>query len=171
MFTLPNILSLLRIPLAILFIYDNVMTRVLSISLAAMTDFFDGYLARRFQQTSRYGVVLDPMSDKFFVIVSLSLFYMKEQISLLEACTMLCRDFSVIIFGIYLLFTGNFYKYHFRSIWCGKVTTSLQLSVLMALTLNLSIPPYLYGFFIVLGFLALIELYFSDHSFIPNENK
>lgn len=169
MLTIPNFLSFLRFPLAILFIQGNTTLRVVSILLAALSDFLDGYLARQYQQKSQFGTILDPIADKFFVASALSLFFVKGQISILEVCAMLCRDFSVILFGLYLVITGYFEKYHFRSIWCGKITTTIQLGVLLALTLEISIPTYLYGLFVLLGCAALIELYLSDFTFIPPE--
>lgn len=171
MFTVPNFLSFLRIPLALLFFFFDMHARALLIFLAGMTDFLDGFLARKFHQTSRFGTVLDPITDKFFVMILLSFFYFNNQISPFQICAMLCRDFSVILFGIYLLITKNFNKYHFRSIWSGKISTTLQLIVLFFLTLNISIPENTYLIFILLGISALIELYLSDHSFIPIELK
>ena len=46
---------------------------VVVLILAVLTDWLDGYLARRWQQTSRIGVILDPMADKLVVCVSLML--------------------------------------------------------------------------------------------------
>lgn len=167
--TIPNLISLLRFPLALLFIPDNPTSRLVTILMIALTDFLDGFLARRLGQKSRIGTIIDPIADKFFVMVALSLFYSEGRISLIEISALLCRDFSVILFGIYLIYTRNFGKYHFRAIWCGKITTALQLTTLGVLTWHLAIPTYLYSFFVVLGLAALIELYLSDHSFIPSE--
>ena len=164
MLTLPNFLSFLRFPLAILFIQGNATTKIISILLAALSDFLDGFLARHYQQKTQFGTVLDPLADKFFVISALSLFFMNEQISITEACAMLCRDFSVILFGFYLVLSGKFENYRFRSIWCGKITTTLQLIVLLGLTLEIMIPSYLYSLFVLLGGAALIELYLERDS-------
>ncbi|WP_234573138.1 CDP-diacylglycerol--glycerol-3-phosphate 3-phosphatidyltransferase [Rhodohalobacter sp. 614A] len=68
----PNILSSFRLILApiflILFIQDQVFWRALSLVIfivAAATDFVDGYIARRFNVESDFGVFLDPLADKF----------------------------------------------------------------------------------------------------------
>lgn len=169
MLTIPNCISLLRFPLALLFVYENTLFRAVTILLVAFSDFADGYIARRYKLNSRIGTVLDPLTDKFFVIVALSVFYYEERISIYEIIAMLCRDFSVIAFGFYLIMTRNFGKYHFRAIWCGKITTTLQLLTLGALTFSAPIPTQMYGSFILLGLAALVELYLSDHTFIPPE--
>lgn len=69
--TLPNILSSIRIVLALVFIVmflqPSVFWRTLSVAVfatAAVTDFFDGYIARNFQAESSSGVFLDPLADK-----------------------------------------------------------------------------------------------------------
>jgi CDP-diacylglycerol--glycerol-3-phosphate 3-phosphatidyltransferase len=80
MTSLPNILTLLRIgliPFFVLFFYLDVknahlITAVL-FTLAAVTDWLDGYLARRLGVTSAFGAFLDPVADKLMVATALIL--------------------------------------------------------------------------------------------------
>lgn len=158
----PNLLSLMRAPLALFFyMQENPFYRCLAIILAIFTDIFDGYLARRYQMTSRMGTLIDPLMDKLFVFVVLAVFIGEQRLGLWEAAAMIGRDFSVIFFGMYLIATKQWSNYRFRAILCGKVTTALQLIMLLALTLQYTIPPYVFALFILLGALALLELYFS----------
>lgn len=159
MLTIPNLLSFLRIPLAFLFLQGNLYLRLLALLSAAFSDFLDGFLARRYQMSSRIGTTLDPMSDKFFVMFVLSVLFFEEKLTFLEAICMLCRDFAVIFFGLYLILAREWDHYQFRAIWCGKVTTACQFAVLVTLTLDYKIPSSFYSIFIFLGALALIELY------------
>jgi len=163
MVTIPNILSLLRVPLALVFLQENPLYRALAIVLAMATDWLDGYLARRHRMTSRFGTVLDPLTDKFFVFVVLSTLIHEQRLNIWEAMAMLCRDFSVIIFGFYLALSGTLASYRFRAIWCGKITTTLQFFVLLGLTFQVPFPPFVFGSFILLGVLALGELYLDSH--------
>ena len=71
--TLPNVLSMLRlagVPLMLWLILgpraDLVAVGVLA--LAGFTDWLDGYLARRWQQRSRTGQMLDPIADRFYIL-------------------------------------------------------------------------------------------------------
>jgi CDP-diacylglycerol--glycerol-3-phosphate 3-phosphatidyltransferase len=77
---IPNILTLLRIaliPVFVLFFYLPLQSAhlitALIFALAAVTDWFDGYLARRWQQTSAFGAFLDPVADKLMVATALIL--------------------------------------------------------------------------------------------------
>lgn len=78
MMTLPNILTLVRIALipifGICFYLPVVGAKLLAVAVfgvAALTDWLDGYLARRLDQTSALGAFLDPVADKLMVAVVL----------------------------------------------------------------------------------------------------
>ncbi|MCB1310549.1 MAG: CDP-diacylglycerol--glycerol-3-phosphate 3-phosphatidyltransferase [Sedimentitalea sp.] len=77
--TLPNILTVLRLlaapGLAVMFLYFNRpwadwFALLLFVS-AAVTDWFDGYLARAWKQETRLGTMLDPIADKAMVVIAL----------------------------------------------------------------------------------------------------
>lgn len=159
MLTVPNMITLFRIPLALAFLHDSILWRVIALLLAMLSDGLDGYFARRLKKTSRIGTFLDPFSDKFFVFFVLTIFINENRISVEEAATMLCRDFSVILFGFYLAWKGTLGEYQFRAIWCGKITTAMQFIVLLGLSFQIIFPPFVYFVFIVIGLCALSELY------------
>jgi CDP-diacylglycerol--glycerol-3-phosphate 3-phosphatidyltransferase/cardiolipin synthase len=79
-FNLPTLLTLLRIALIPVFVGVffmsfqgvNVLCTAL-FGLAALTDWLDGYLARRLNQTSAFGAFLDPVADKLMVATALVL--------------------------------------------------------------------------------------------------
>ncbi|QFT91437.1 CDP-diacylglycerol--glycerol-3-phosphate 3-phosphatidyltransferase [Roseovarius sp. THAF9] len=77
---LPNILTVLRLlaapALAVMFLYFNRpwadwFALVLFVG-AAITDWFDGYLARAWKQTTKLGTMLDPIADKAMVVIALA---------------------------------------------------------------------------------------------------
>lgn len=161
MFTIPNIITLIRIPCALAFLQENTVIRALAIMIAMISDGLDGYLARRYNLTSRFGTLLDPLVDKIFVFFVLAVLIEEQKIVPWQVVAMLCRDFAVMIFGVYLLVRGKFGSYEFRSIWFGKITTTLQFSVIFAIVCNAHVPSPVFFLFIILGLLALCELYFS----------
>lgn len=159
MLTLPNFLSFLRIPLAFLFLEQDTYVRAFALLAAMATDFFDGFLARRYRSSSQVGATLDPITDKFFVTFVLAIFLIEGKLQFANALAMLARDGAVFLFGLYLLFTHSWNTYKFHSIWCGKITTTLQLFVLFALTFNQPLPAHTFTLFILLGVLSFLELY------------
>ena len=165
-FTFSNFLSLLRGPLALLFIYDSVFFRTFAILVALATDCLDGYLARRYRMTSQIGAFLDPLMDKFFVSFVVTVLLFEGNLKLWEALALISRDFAVLLFGLYIALRGTWANFQFRSIWSGKITTSLQFFVLLGLTFHLAMPLYIFWCFIVLGVLALFELYFIEQQIL-----
>lgn len=151
----------MRIPCALAFLQENVMIRAIAIMVAMISDGLDGYFARRYDLTSRLGTLLDPLADKIFVFFVLAVLIDEQKIALWQVATMLCRDLAVMIFGLYLIVRGKFGSYKFRSIWFGKVTTTLQFSVIFAIVCDAHIPAPVFGLFVVLGLFALGELYYG----------
>ena len=77
---IPNILTLLRvalIPIFILLFYMpyhwSYLAAALVFTLASVTDWLDGYLARKLQQSTPFGAFLDPVADKLLVVMALVL--------------------------------------------------------------------------------------------------
>ena len=69
---LPNLLSLLRIiltPLFIIFLFsDDKLLALIIFAVAAITDAYDGHLARKYNQITSQGKFLDPLADKILVL-------------------------------------------------------------------------------------------------------
>lgn len=161
-----NCLSILRGPLALLFMIDSAFYRSLAIFLAMLTDYLDGYLARRSQTTSQLGAILDPLMDKFFVFFIVGVFLNEGHLQIWQALALISRDFAVLMFGFYLFFKGAWTNFRFRSIWSGKITTTLQFFVLLGLIFQITIPSYVFFSFMFLGVLALFELCLIERQLI-----
>ena len=86
--TVPNLLSALRIVMvpimAVLFARGHLLWAVFVLALSGLSDFFDGKIARRFNQISDLGKILDPLADKLTqitVAVMLFLFFRSAETS------------------------------------------------------------------------------------------
>lgn len=159
---LPNLISLLRIPLAFAFFQPDPLLRFLALFCAGTTDWLDGFIARRYQLQSRFGTTIDPISDKFFVGCALIAFYSESRISNLEVLCMLGRDLALILFGIYLLASKRYKHFVFQSFFSGKAATTLQLFVLLLLTIGIHVPVWIYATLALLGISSLFELLMID---------
>ncbi len=106
MFTsLPNLLTMFRIAaipgIVALFYLESELGSWLACGLfaiAALTDFFDGYLARIYSQQSAFGRFLDPIADKLLVAAALLImtgFGQVRGLTILPALVILCREIMV----------------------------------------------------------------------------
>lgn len=159
MLSASNSLSFIRAPLAFLFLQDNSTLRIIAILLAMITDSIDGYLARRSQSVSRFGAILDPTMDKFFVYFAMTVLFLESRIAPWEMAAMLSRDFFLCLYGILMVAAGRWKKIVFRAIRWGKVTTALQFVVLIGIVFGISFPWFVFACFIVMGWFAFLELF------------
>lgn len=106
MFTVPNLLSLLRGALVPVFLTlagdrrDGLALLVLAI--ASLTDYFDGKAARWLNQESKLGAILDPMFDRFYIAASLFVLWDREILPTWVAVALLARDFLLLLLNIEL---------------------------------------------------------------------
>ena len=95
---LPTILTLSRIvliPFFVLTVYQHPILGALIFSVASITDFLDGYLARRSGQITTFGIIMDPLADKFLVISALIVLVDMERLSAFIAIILIVREFLV----------------------------------------------------------------------------
>ncbi len=101
---IPTLLTLLRIALIPIFVvvfylpYENMRAAAaLVFSIAAATDWLDGYLARRLNQASALGAFLDPVADKLMVATALVLLVQADPTPWLAipAAIIVCREIAV----------------------------------------------------------------------------
>jgi cardiolipin synthase (CMP-forming) len=108
--TIPNLLSFARLaalPLIYIDLVDGRYVRALVVlSVFALTDWFDGYLARRLDQVSELGKLLDPISDRaLFIVVGIG-FVVAGLLPLWALLVLLARDVAVLVVGGLLLVRG-----------------------------------------------------------------
>ncbi|MEX0615752.1 MAG: CDP-diacylglycerol--glycerol-3-phosphate 3-phosphatidyltransferase, partial [Methylophaga sp.] len=104
MLNIPNLLSLLRVLLipvlvALYFVphASAPLWATVIFVLAAITDWLDGYLARKWQQTSPFGAFIDPVADKLIVVVALLLILYKSPVwfILLPVIVIVFREITI----------------------------------------------------------------------------
>jgi len=123
--TIPNILSLLRIllifPILYLFRYPHLREHVFVLTVIAyFTDFLDGFLARKLRCQSRIGTLLDPIGDKLLAVTLAAVLYIKQEVPFLFFVVVAARDIIIAVGAIYAL---NMYRYVFLPLIVGKLTT------------------------------------------------
>jgi len=130
---IPNSLTILRI-IAAPFLWYCIMLHaavpaLLLLSLAALSDFGDGYLARRMNVTTRSGCFLDPLADKCVVLAAFGAFWLQDVIASWVLWTIVARDIAVTLVRLSMAKRGVFLKTSFLA----KSKTAIQFLALYAL--------------------------------------
>ncbi len=98
MVSTPTIITFTRILIILPFILvapDNPLLGAVLFALASLTDFLDGYIARKTRQITRLGILLDPIADKLLVISALVLLVDMAMIPAWIAIVIIVREFVV----------------------------------------------------------------------------
>lgn len=109
---LPNLLSLLRIIIAVLlfikFYVDNEIDIifVFLFSLAVISDKLDGYYAKKLNATTNLGKLLDPLADKILAFIIMIILYKKELLPIWAICISISKDISLSLYRYIMLKKG-----------------------------------------------------------------
>lgn len=124
----PNLLSLLRIaltPYLFLLMARHQFRALLPWFIAiALTDVIDGWIARRFQASSKLGAILDPLADKFLLSGTFLTLAWTAAIPAWLAVVVLGRDALILLAAAVLYLTGSRRTFP-PSVW-GKLSTFVQ---------------------------------------------
>jgi len=169
---IPNILSFFRIlliPFIIFFIFNSdsksSIWAFLLFTIAAFTDYLDGFIARSTDSITEFGKMLDPSADRLLIISSLISLLMIKRISLIGTIIVVARDIFTAI-GYLILMKRD--KYLAVSI-LGKISTLILMISIAALLLKLT-PYDIYIFYIAccLSLLSGIDYLIKFNKLIKN---
>ena len=156
---LPTILTLSRIvliPFFVLTVYQHPILGAMIFSIASITDFLDGYLARRSGQITTFGIIMDPLADKFLVISALIVLVDMERLSALVAIILIVREFLVTGLRVVALSKNIVIPAEMG----GKLKTTAQITSILCLiligTIFDNLPIDLYDIGLVFVGIALV---------------
>lgn len=143
---LPNIISASRVVLAAGFVVAHGPDRRLEIvGLAAVTDFLDGFIARRARLSTRWGALIDPFADRVFALVAVSTFLFTGQLSTIGYFVMISRDLMTAVGFLVARIIPWLRPVTFRARASGKLVTVFQLATfVIVLRLSRYTPPFLW---------------------------
>tara|TARA_R110002110_G_scaffold66978_1_gene183145 strand:+ start:247001 stop:247609 length:609 start_codon:yes stop_codon:yes gene_type:complete len=142
---IPNALTIMRIllipVLAVVFYLpfkNHLLVAAGIFAVAAITDWFDGYLARRLGQMTAFGAFLDPVADKLMVAIALVLLVERHDTLLftLAACVIIGREIVISALREWMAELGE--RTSVAVSYIGKVKTGFQM---VAITGLLAIDP------------------------------
>ncbi|MDR7089689.1 MULTISPECIES: CDP-diacylglycerol--glycerol-3-phosphate 3-phosphatidyltransferase [Cellvibrio] len=154
--TLANQLTLVRIFLIPLFVVVFYLpfgwayiVSSLIFSVAAITDWADGYVARKYNQSTPFGAFLDPVADKLMVVIALLLLVTLHHDSVwfvVAAAVIVGREIVISALREWMAAVGQRASVAVSSI--GKIKTTLQMTAIIVLLANIPI-------LLPIGFIAL----------------
>ncbi|MCG6897419.1 MAG: CDP-diacylglycerol--glycerol-3-phosphate 3-phosphatidyltransferase [Thiocapsa sp.] len=164
MWNTPNILTMLRIlliPVFVIVFYAEASwapyVAAAVFGAAALTDWLDGYLARRWEQTSALGAFLDPVADKLMVAVALVLVVQSDPRVLvaLPAMVIIGREITVSALREWMAEIGARAKVAVSK--TGKIKTTAQMiSIVLLILRDTAFGPWVYGLGLILLHVAAV---------------
>jgi cardiolipin synthase (CMP-forming) len=168
--TIPNLISFMRMALipvfAILLFYGHFGWAFFVFFFAGVSDGVDGFIARRFNQQSELGTILDPIADKLlmttaFIILSLPAVFPDYArhlpVPFWVTVFVIGRDILIIAVALAIFIITDFRG--FRPSWLGKASTVVQIFA-VGLILLAAIFPALRGFYLPTVYTTVAALAF-----------
>ncbi len=163
LFTIPNILSYLRIlliaPFMAMFLQRKYEVAAVLIIVSGLTDCVDGFLARRLNQITQLGKMLDPVADKLTLIaVAICLSVMKPII--IPVIAILTVKDLIMLIGASILLKNHIMP--MASAWYGKVGTIcfyVSIAIIVVFEMYLKYENFTIISFIMLSVTAVIMVY------------
>jgi CDP-diacylglycerol--glycerol-3-phosphate 3-phosphatidyltransferase len=141
---IPNILTMLRVALIPVLValaylpYDwRFLVSALVFLLAAITDWFDGYLARRLNQSTAFGRFLDPVADKLMVAAALVIlvqWHHDRVLVVISAIIIVSREITISALREWMAELGK--RASVAVSYMGKLKTTMQMTAITVLLLN-----------------------------------
>jgi len=102
--------------------------------LAGLTDWFDGWLARRWNQTSAFGAFLDPVADKLMVCTALLVLLDMQRVDTVIALIIIGREITISALREWMATLGA--RASVAVHWLGKFKTAAQMAAIPLLLLD-----------------------------------
>jgi cardiolipin synthase (CMP-forming) len=153
---LANMISMTRLPLAIAFPIASDPFSRLTIALAAfVSDIADGMVARRTGRTSRFGAILDPVTDRIFVLAVLGTFAVEGTLGAGQLALLLLRDIFTAVGYLVVRFARL--PVPLRARPTGKAVTGLQILIVPVVLFAPGLIPPLVGAVTVASVVAMLD--------------
>ncbi len=156
---LPNILTLSRILLIPVFVFiyylpgeKTYLIAGMLFGAAALTDWVDGYLARRLGQTTPFGAFLDPVADKLIVVTALLLLIGSHQNMWLTLPAIVIVGREIVISALREWMAEMNSRGVVAVSWLGRVKTTVQMVAIFVLLAN---PAELDRPWVIMGYALL----------------
>ncbi|MBW3001668.1 CDP-alcohol phosphatidyltransferase family protein [Candidatus Woesearchaeota archaeon] len=134
---IPNTLSILRLVFGALIIlqFDSTIKYVYLI-IAILLDALDGFVARKLNQVTKLGGIIDPAVDKIFVLMLFVFIYLRLELPAYYIIFFFIRDIFTVIAWLFVLNNGKSKKLEAKARFPGKIVTALQFLTLVFMVME-----------------------------------
>jgi len=132
---------------------------------ALLSEFLDGFLARKWNAITQLGQLLDPIGDKLFILATITVLILERQLSWLDFVLIAMRDIVVACGTISILLEARSQSISFlMPRMSGKITTAFQFALLTSFYGFPALVPYLFVSTIVVSCISALDyLYAALH--------
>lgn len=131
---IPLVVGVFYLPPGWLSPFDQGLASTIIFIVAAITDWFDGFLARRWNQTSAFGAFLDPVADKLMVAGALLVLVQLDRVNALLAFVIIGREIAISALREWMAQIGASKSVAVSSL--GKIKTATQMTAIPMLLFN-----------------------------------
>ena len=161
-------IAMIPIFMVLMYIANNAfgLWMILSLLLfviASLTDFVDGYIARKYNQVSNFGKFLDPLADKLLVIAAMVIFCQWGRFPAWALMIVLTREFAVTGFRLVAVSNGTV-------IAAGKSGKFKTASTMIGLCVMMGLPAMAWLDWAVIAVIVITTVYSGVEYFIQNWN-
>lgn len=171
LFNIPNILCYIRFLLIPVFVILYVkaeepmeyLVAAAVVLVSGLTDFVDGFVARRYDMVTEFGKLIDPLADKFTQTALIVVLILKIKWMYLLLIVFVITQLFLLVAGLFMLKKGKKLN---GSKWFGKISTTVFYAVMLALiaipTLSVNVTNILMlicGIFLLLSLLLYAKEY------------
>ena len=125
---IPLVVGLFYLPSDWMTLPERNLAATVVFIIAAVTDWFDGYLARRWNQTSAFGAFLDPVADKLMVAVALLVLVQLDRVDAIVAGIIIGREITISALREWMAQIGATKSVAVSSL--GKIKTAAQMTAI-----------------------------------------
>ncbi len=125
---IPLVVGVYYLPTTVLAVADQNLAATLVFIVAAVTDWFDGFLARRWNQTSAFGAFLDPVADKLMVAGALLVLVQLDRANAVLSFVIIGREIAISALREWMAQIGASKSVAVSSL--GKIKTTAQMTAI-----------------------------------------
>jgi cardiolipin synthase (CMP-forming) len=135
---IPLVVGVFYLPATMMSVEHRNLAAAAIFILAALTDWFDGYLARKWNQTSAFGAFLDPVADKLMVTAALLILVQLSRLDSAIALVIVGREIAISALREWMAQIGASKSVAVNSL--GKIKTACQMVAIPMLLLYMPVP-------------------------------